>query len=65
MCDIADDLKIWATTLLLLIALHLLLLTGFAYIGTTCYTDGRSVSVVEDHGGFQSESTATHELGHR
>ena len=38
---------------------------GLAYVGTMCMTDGESVSVVEDHGGYQSESTATHELGHR
>ncbi|XP_070200703.1 uncharacterized protein [Littorina saxatilis] len=37
---------------------------GFALIGSMCYTDGTSISVVEDHGGFQSEGTATHELGH-
>ncbi|XP_076450089.1 A disintegrin and metalloproteinase with thrombospondin motifs like [Babylonia areolata] len=37
---------------------------GFAYVGSMCHQDGRSVSVVEDHGGFQSETTATHELGH-
>ncbi|ESO86914.1 hypothetical protein LOTGIDRAFT_235128 [Lottia gigantea] len=38
--------------------------TGLAYIGTMCQGDGRSVSIVEDHGGFQSVGTATHEIGH-
>ncbi|XP_067654578.1 uncharacterized protein [Haliotis asinina] len=38
--------------------------TGFAYVGTMCAGDGSSVSIVEDHGGFQSVGTATHELGH-
>jgi hypothetical protein len=38
---------------------------GFAYIASACATDGTSVSIVEDHGGFQSESTVAHELGHR
>ncbi|XP_046552752.1 uncharacterized protein LOC124262308 [Haliotis rubra] len=38
--------------------------TGFAYVATTCATDGSSVSIVEDHGGFQSVGTAAHELGH-
>ncbi|XP_071100157.1 A disintegrin and metalloproteinase with thrombospondin motifs 5-like [Haliotis cracherodii] len=38
--------------------------TGFAYVATTCATDGSSVSVVEDQGGYQSVGTAAHELGH-
>lgn len=38
---------------------------GLAAVGTLCLKDGHSISVVEDHGGFQSESTAAHELGHR
>ncbi|GFS12265.1 A disintegrin and metalloproteinase with thrombospondin motifs 18, partial [Elysia marginata] len=38
--------------------------TGLAYTSTLCRTDGKSVSVVEDHGGFQSIDTASHELGH-
>ncbi|XP_071099541.1 A disintegrin and metalloproteinase with thrombospondin motifs 6-like [Haliotis cracherodii] len=38
--------------------------TGLAFIGTMCQGEGRSVSVVEDHGGFQSVGTAAHELGH-
>ncbi|XP_050411455.1 disintegrin and metalloproteinase domain-containing protein 7 isoform X2 [Patella vulgata] len=38
--------------------------TGLAYIGTMCQGEGRSVSIVEDHGGFQSVGTATHEIGH-
>ncbi|XP_041367237.1 zinc metalloproteinase-disintegrin-like MTP4 [Gigantopelta aegis] len=38
--------------------------TGLAFIGTMCQGRGRSVSVVEDHGGFQSVGTAAHELGH-
>ncbi|KAK3744250.1 hypothetical protein RRG08_020510 [Elysia crispata] len=38
--------------------------TGLAYTSTLCRTDGTSVSVVEDLGGFQSIDTATHELGH-
>ncbi|PVD33634.1 hypothetical protein C0Q70_04892 [Pomacea canaliculata] len=37
---------------------------GFANVGAMCYPNGASVSVVEDHGGYQSETTATHELGH-
>ncbi|CAL1542893.1 unnamed protein product [Lymnaea stagnalis] len=38
--------------------------TGLAYTSTMCRTDGKSVSVVEDLGGFQSVDTAAHELGH-
>ncbi|RUS69450.1 hypothetical protein EGW08_022784, partial [Elysia chlorotica] len=38
--------------------------TGLAYTSTLCRTDGKSVSVVEDLGGYQSIDTATHELGH-
>lgn len=38
--------------------------TGLAYTSTLCRMDGKSVSVVEDHGGFQSIDTAAHELGH-
>ncbi|KAL8606206.1 hypothetical protein ACOMHN_043424 [Nucella lapillus] len=37
---------------------------GLAYVNTMCSQDGTSVSVVEDHGGFQSENTIIHELGH-
>ncbi|XP_050408885.1 uncharacterized protein LOC126823880 [Patella vulgata] len=37
---------------------------GLASVGTLCKTDGTSVSVVEDRGGYQSIVTATHELGH-
>ncbi|XP_071099939.1 A disintegrin and metalloproteinase with thrombospondin motifs 7-like [Haliotis cracherodii] len=36
---------------------------GQAFVGTLCEV-GRSVSVVEDHAGFQSVHTATHELAH-
>jgi len=35
---------------------------GYARVGSVCTID--SVSVVEDHGGFQSINAATHELGH-
>ncbi|XP_012942181.1 uncharacterized protein LOC101852348 [Aplysia californica] len=38
--------------------------TGLAYTSTLCRTDGYSVSVVEDLGGFQAVDTAAHELGH-
>ncbi|KAH9488704.1 hypothetical protein Btru_059737 [Bulinus truncatus] len=38
--------------------------TGLAFTGTLCRTDGTSISVVEDLGGFQSIDTAAHELGH-
>ncbi|XP_046553733.1 A disintegrin and metalloproteinase with thrombospondin motifs 19-like [Haliotis rubra] len=36
---------------------------GQAFVGTLC-EGGRSVSVVEDHAGFQSVHSATHELAH-
>ncbi|WAR13146.1 ADT1-like protein, partial [Mya arenaria] len=35
---------------------------GYARVGSVCHID--SVSVVEDHGGFQSINAAAHELGH-
>ena len=38
---------------------------GLAFIGSMCRGGGDSVSVVEDHGGFQNIATATHEIGHR
>nr|XP_022334633.1 uncharacterized protein LOC111131411 [Crassostrea virginica] len=37
---------------------------GLAFIGSMCRGGGDSVSVVEDHGGFQNIATATHEIGH-
>ncbi|KAK3103358.1 hypothetical protein FSP39_018699 [Pinctada imbricata] len=37
---------------------------GLAYIRTMCKHGGDSVSVVEDHGGFQNVPTAAHEIGH-
>ncbi|KAK3101129.1 hypothetical protein FSP39_001178 [Pinctada imbricata] len=37
---------------------------GLAYIRTMCKRGGDSVSVVEDHGGFQNVPTAAHEIGH-
>ncbi|KAL8603828.1 hypothetical protein ACOMHN_058563 [Nucella lapillus] len=39
-------------------------ITGLAYTGTVCGTEGQAVSIVEDLGGFQCVSTAAHELGH-
>ena len=39
--------------------------TGRATVGTLCQGGGRSVSVIEDRGAFQSVHTAAHELGHR
>ncbi|XP_067655589.1 A disintegrin and metalloproteinase with thrombospondin motifs 19-like [Haliotis asinina] len=36
---------------------------GQAFVGTLC-EGGRSVSIVEDHAGFQSVHSATHELAH-
>ena len=39
-------------------------ITGLAYTGTVCRTDGMAVSIVEDLGGFQCIQTAAHELGH-
>lgn len=44
---------------------YLLLPPGLAFTSTLCRTDGKSVSVVEDLGGFQAVDTAAHELGHR
>ncbi|KAL5007656.1 hypothetical protein ScPMuIL_016462 [Solemya velum] len=38
--------------------------SGLAYISTLCRTNGDSVSVVEEHGGFQSISVTAHEIGH-
>lgn len=38
------------------------LLIGYARVGSVCSMD--SVSVIEDHGGFQSINAAAHELGH-
>ncbi|XP_046380184.2 uncharacterized protein LOC124151650 isoform X4 [Haliotis rufescens] len=38
--------------------------SGLAYISTMCRSDGRSISLVEDVGGFQCVDTAAHELGH-
>lgn len=38
---------------------------GLAFIGSMCRGGGDSVSVVEDHGGFQNIATAAHEIGHR
>ncbi|XP_041367247.1 zinc metalloproteinase-disintegrin-like stejnihagin-B isoform X3 [Gigantopelta aegis] len=38
--------------------------SGLAYISTMCRSDGRSISIVEDNGGFQCIDTAAHELGH-
>ncbi|XP_046553728.1 A disintegrin and metalloproteinase with thrombospondin motifs 6-like isoform X4 [Haliotis rubra] len=38
--------------------------SGLAYISTMCRSDGRSISLVEDIGGFQCIDTAAHELGH-
>ena len=35
---------------------------GYARVSSVCSID--SVSVVEDHGGFQSINAAAHELGH-
>ncbi|XP_052262899.1 uncharacterized protein LOC127866424 [Dreissena polymorpha] len=35
---------------------------GYARVGSVCHID--SVSVVEDHGGFQGINAAAHELGH-
>ncbi|XP_053385079.1 uncharacterized protein LOC128550301 [Mercenaria mercenaria] len=35
---------------------------GYARVGSVCSMD--SVSVIEDHGGFQSINAAAHELGH-
>ncbi|KAL4225230.1 hypothetical protein ACF0H5_015919 [Mactra antiquata] len=35
---------------------------GYARVGSVCMLD--SVSVIEDHGGFQSINAAAHELGH-
>lgn len=37
---------------------------GLAFIGSMCRGGGDSVSVVEDHGGFQNIATAAHEIGH-
>ncbi|KAL4224994.1 hypothetical protein ACF0H5_015689 [Mactra antiquata] len=37
--------------------------SGLAFIGTLC-EKGDSVSIVEEHGGFQSVGTAAHEIGH-
>ncbi|PVD33295.1 hypothetical protein C0Q70_04548 [Pomacea canaliculata] len=39
-------------------------ITGLAYLSSLCLTDGKSSSVVEDHGGFRCMFTAAHELGH-
>ncbi|XP_076451133.1 metalloprotease mig-17-like isoform X2 [Babylonia areolata] len=39
-------------------------ITGLAYTGTLCYTNGKASSIVEDLGGFQCIGTAAHELGH-
>lgn len=38
------------------------LIVGYARVGSVCSLD--SVSVIEDHGGFQSINAAAHELGH-
>ncbi|CAG5116375.1 unnamed protein product, partial [Candidula unifasciata] len=38
--------------------------TGLAFTSTLCRTDGKSISVIEDLGGFQAVDTAAHELGH-
>ncbi|XP_052271534.1 A disintegrin and metalloproteinase with thrombospondin motifs 5-like [Dreissena polymorpha] len=37
--------------------------SGLAYIGTLCDAED-SVSIVEEHGGFQSIATVAHEIGH-
>ncbi|XP_070200593.1 A disintegrin and metalloproteinase with thrombospondin motifs 10-like isoform X2 [Littorina saxatilis] len=39
-------------------------ITGLAYTGTVCDTNGKATSIVEDLGGFQCIGTAAHELGH-
>ena len=39
---------------------------GLAYVGTMCKTSsGKSASIVQDVGDFQSASVIAHELGHR
>ena len=41
-------------------------LLGLAYVGTMCkIASGKSASIVQDVGNFQSASVIAHELGHR
>lgn len=39
---------------------------GLAYVGTMCQTStGKSSSILQDAGDFQSAGVVAHELGHR